>query len=233
MGLTSEAVARRRAADIPVTYVAFDLLHVDGGSTLELPYERRRELLGALELEGDHWRTPAHHLGDGAELLAAAGGRGLEGLVAKRLAGEYHPGRRSSEWLKLALRRRIELVIGGWTLGEGARGSSFGALLIGYWDRAPEEAARTGSPRRLVYAGRVGSGFTDDGLREISARLAELRREESPFEGEPPRGIAVAYCAPELVCEIEYKEWTDEGTLRAPSFKGIRDDLDPDAILRA
>ncbi len=233
MGLTSEATARRRAAETPVTYVAFDLLHLADRPTIALPYAERRALLERLEIDGDHWRTPAYHLGDGAELLAAARERGLEGLVAKRLDSPYRPGRRSGEWLKLALRRRVELVIGGWTIGEGARGASFGALLVGYWDRDPGEAAPRGGQRRLVYAGRVGSGFTDVALPEIAARLAELRRERNPFDREPPGGLEVAYCEPRLVCEVEFKEWTDEGTLRAPSFKGLRDDLDPHEIVRA
>jgi bifunctional non-homologous end joining protein LigD len=233
MGLTSEAVARRRASETPVTYVAFDLLHLGDRSMLELPYAERRQVLDELGIDGDRWRTPAYHLGDGVELLAAARERDLEGLVAKRLDSPYRPGRRSGEWVKLALRRRIELVIGGWTVGEGARGASFGALLVGYWDRDPEEAARQGHPQGLVYAGRVGSGFTDDVLRDLAIRLSELRREQNPFDAQAPRGIEVVFCAPELVCEVEYKEWTDEGTLRAPSFKGLRDDLDPREIVRA
>ncbi len=110
MGLTNLARIRRRTAETPVTYVAFDLLWLDGRSLLAEPYERRRELLAELGFDGPAWQTPRHRLGDGEALLAAARERGLEGIVAKRLASPYRPGRRSADWIKVQNRRRQELV---------------------------------------------------------------------------------------------------------------------------
>ncbi len=242
MGLTDAARIRRRAAETPVTYVAFDLLWLDGRSLLAEPYERRRELLAALEVDGPHWQTPRHHLGEGEALMAAVRNRGLEGIVAKRLASGYRPGRRSADWVKVQNRRRQELVIGGWMPGEGARRRRVGSLLVGYWDATPAEAERLGRPQRLVYAGGVGSGFTDPALEELSTRLAPLESESSPFEGgwDPQVKYAararerggLRWCRPELVCEVEFTQWTHEDTLRAASFKGLRDDKDPREVVR-
>jgi bifunctional non-homologous end joining protein LigD len=166
----------------------------------------------------------------------------LEGIVAKRLASGYRPGRRSADWIKVQNRRRQELVIGGWMPGEGARRRRVGSLLVGYWDATPEEAERLGRPQRLVYAGGVGSGFTDPALEELSARLEPLRIEASPFEaGWDPQVKYAArarergglqWCRPELVCEVEFTQWTHEDTLRAASFKGLRDDKDAREVVR-
>jgi bifunctional non-homologous end joining protein LigD len=231
MGLASEAESRRRVSTEPVTYIAFDLLHLDGRSLLEEPYRERRTLLTELALDEPHWRTPAHHLGDGEALLAAARERRLEGLIAKRLASTYRPGRRSPDWLKLALRRRQELVIGGWHPGEGTRGGRIGSLAVGYWDATPEEASRLGREQLLVCAGAVGSGLTEGTLDELRGRLEPLARSTSPFAvGSPQR--ETHFCEPELVCTVEFNRWTQEGTLRAPSYKGLREDVDPRKVVR-
>lgn len=242
MGLTDAARIRRRAAETPVTYVAFDLLWLDGSSLLGEPYEHRRERLAALELDGPSWQTPRHHLGDGEALLEAVRERGLEGVVAKRLASPYRPGRRSADWVKVQNRRRQELVIGGWMPGEGARRRQVGSLLVGYWDSTPQEAERLGRPQRLVYAGGVGTGFTQQILEQLTARLAPLDRETSPFEaGWDPQVKYAArarergglrWCEPELVCEVEFTQWTHEDTLRAAAFKGLRDDKGPREVVR-
>ncbi len=157
MGLSKLETIRRRAQEVPVNFVAFDLLHLDGDSVVSEPYERRRELLAGLELDGDRWRAPAHCIGEGAAFLDAARAQGLEGIVAKRLGCPYRPGRRSADWLKIRARLRQELVIGGYMPGEGGRSGSIGSLLVGYWDRTPEEAVSTGSGQKLVYAGGVGT----------------------------------------------------------------------------
>lgn len=242
MGLTDAGRIRRRVADTPVTYVAFDLLWLDGRSLLAEPYERRRELLSGLQLDGPHWQTPRHHLGEGDALMAAVRDRGLEGIVAKRLGSAYRPGRRSPDWVKVQNRRRQELVIGGWMPGEGARRRSVGSLLVGYWDATPSEAERLERAQRLVYAGGVGSGFTDPALEELAVRLAPLARESSPFEaGWDPQVKYAArarergglrWCEPELVCEVEFTQWTHEDTLRAAAFKGLRADKDPREVVR-
>ena len=154
MGLSRPETIRRRSQEVPVTFVAFDLLHLDSESLLAEPYERRRELLAELELDGDCWRAPAHRIGEGPAFLDAARAQGLEGIVCKRLGTPYRPGRRSADWLKIRARLRQELVVGGYMPGEGGRTGSVGSLLVGYWDRTPEEAVSTGSAQKLVYAGR-------------------------------------------------------------------------------
>ena len=242
LGLANEHLIARRARETPVTYVAFDLLWIDGRSLLDEPYAERRELVAGLGFEGPAWQAPRHRVGDGAALLDAVRERRLEGVVAKRLASPYRPGRRTHDWLKVKCRRRQELVIGGWMPGEGARSGGVGSLLVGYWDATPEEAARIGRDQRLVYAGGVGTGFTDAMLDELAAALAPLRRPTSPFElGWSPedkyaarireRGPLV-WCEPRTVCEVEFTDWTHEDTLRAAVFKGLRGDKDPREVVR-
>ena len=220
MNVSSESAIARLARSHPVTYVAFDLLHLDGHTLLDEPYSERRARLEGLALEGPAWRTPAVHTADGAALLEASAAQGLEGLVAKRLDSRYEPGRRSACWRKIKNIRRQELVIGGWLPGEGRRAERIGALLVG----VHEDGA-------LRYAGRVGTGFTESALSALSARLAPLRRRASPFDrGRVPRGAQ--FVEPELVAEVEFTEWTRGGLLRHPSFKGLRDDKDARDVVR-
>jgi bifunctional non-homologous end joining protein LigD len=220
MHLASDSAVRRRMKDIPVTYVAFDLLWLDGHSTWGLAYEERRKLLEQLELDGPSWRTPAYHRGDGAALLEASRAQGLEGIVAKRLDSTYEPGKRSGAWVKVKNVFRQEFVIGGHTAGEGGRSASIGALAVGYY--------RDGE---LTYAGKVGTGFTQSMLATLKRELKPLGRDTSPFDGrQPPRGTR--FVEPRLVAEIEFREWTRSGTLRAPSFKGLRDDVEPQDVVR-
>ena len=242
MNVSDPGRIRLRMADTPVTYVAFDLLALDGRPLLDQPYEARREALAALGFDGPSWQAPSHHLGDGQAFLEATRARGLEGVVAKRLGSPYRPGRRSPDWVKVQNRRRQELVIGGWMPGEGLRAKQVGSLLVGYWDATGEEARSLGRPQRLVYAGGVGTGFTEEALRTLTAALAPLAREASPFESgwDPELKYAtrarsrggLRWVEPELVCEVEFLRWTHEDTLRAASFKGLRDDKDPGDVVR-
>jgi bifunctional non-homologous end joining protein LigD len=240
MGLTTESTIRKRVAEVPVTYVAFDLVGLDRRSLVDEPYERRRELLAGLGFDGPSWQAPSEHHGSGAGLLAAARERGLEGIVAKRLGSPYCPGRRTDHWLKTRARRRQEFVVGGYNPGEGGRRGRIGSLLVGYWDTTPDEAKRLGRDQRLVYAGGVGTGFTEAMLDRLTELLAPLVADTNPFElgvdpvakrryhpGGPP-----VFAAPELVCEVEFTEWTFEETLRQPAFKGLRDDKDPHEVVR-
>jgi bifunctional non-homologous end joining protein LigD len=220
MHLASDSAVKRRMRDTPVTYVIFDLLYLDGHSTMPLTYEERRELLDQLDLEGPAWRTPRHHVGDGAVLLEATERMGVEGIVAKRLDSLYEPGRRSSAWIKVKNVCRQEMVIGGFTSGEGSRGGHVGALAVGYYDDG-----------KLVYAGKVGTGFTETTLATLSRELEALRRKESPFSGRQPPKDTV-FVEPQLVADVEFREWTKSGTLRAPSFKGLRPDIDPEQVVR-
>ena len=227
MHLASERAVRRRMNDTPVAYMAFDLLHLDGRSTLDLPYAERRELLEGLALEGPHWQTPAYHAGDGRALLEASRAQGLEGIVAKRLESRYEPGRRSGAWLKIKNVRRQEVVIGGWLPGQGARRGRLGALLAGVY-----EPNASGDEPRLRYVGRVGTGFSEAELTRLAQLLDPIARQTSPFAAgaRPPK--EATYCEPELVAEVGFAEWTHTGTLRAPRYLGLRDDKDPREVTR-
>lgn len=217
MNVTAKRVSEALIRSAPVTYVIFDLLYRDGELLIDLPYAERRRRLEELALEGESWRTPANQIGAGSEFAAAARGLGLEGVIAKRLDCPYRPGKRSRDWLKIKNVRSQEIVIGGWTPGEGRRESSIGALLGGYWAEGGD-----GDPE-LRYAGRIGTGFSDELLAKLLAMLEPLRTEASPFAGrQPPRNAIFA--RPELVGEVEFAEWTRAGTLRAPVFKGLRPD---------
>jgi bifunctional non-homologous end joining protein LigD len=220
MHLASDSAVRRRMRDTPVTYVIFDLLYLDGRSTLVLGYEARRELLERLELEGPAWRTPDYHRGEGRALLDATARLGVEGIVAKKLDCPYEPGRRSSGWIKVKNVRVQDVVIGGWTPGAGGRSGRLGALAVGVMEDGG-----------LVYAGKVGTGFTEATLATLMRELEPLRIADSPFTGrQPPKGTI--FVEPRLVAAVEFREWTRSGTLRAPSFKGLRDDKDPQECIR-
>jgi len=217
-----EAAIRRLMAQTPVTYAIFDLLWLDGHSLLELPYAERRKLLTALHLDGEHWRVPAHHEGNGSALLAATAEQGLEGVVAKRLDSRYAPGRRDGAWLKIKNSQRQELVIGGWTEGRRARQNRLGALELGVHDPATGE---------LKYAGKVGTGFDEAELDRLAELLRPLARRTSPFTGrQPARGAH--FVDPRLIAEIEFGEWTRDGRLRHPRYQGLRDDKPADAVVR-
>jgi bifunctional non-homologous end joining protein LigD len=218
MHLTSEHAVRRLAEREPVSYVIFDLLYLDGRLLLDRPYAERRERLLELGLNGPRWQTPAHHLGDGPAMLEASRAQGLEGVLAKRIDSQYVPGRRSNAWIKVKNVRRADAVIGGWLPGEGNRSGRIGALVVGYFD-----------DDGLRYAGRVGTGFTQTELARLQELLAPLQRETSPFTGrQPPR--ETGFVEPELVCSVEYSEWTNARTLRQPSYKGLRDDVSPEDV---
>jgi len=232
MHLGSEAAVAGRLRELPVTFIVFDVLFLDGAATLSLPYRERRELLAALALEGPAWRAPAHREHDGAALLAATAEQGLEGIVAKRLDSPYEPGRRSSAWIKVKNHTIQDVVIGGWTRGEGGRARSLGALTVGTYDVAVDAASGRGAPQRLLYAGRVGSGFNAAALDDLGALLEPLRRERSPFTGRQPPRATTTFVEPLLVARVEFSEWTASGTLRAPVYRGLRDDVDPGAVVR-
>jgi len=175
---------------------------------------------------GPRWRcSPMHD--DGPALLAAAAERGLEGVVAKRLDSRYEPGKRTRTWIKVKVRRRQEMVVGGWLPGEGNRRGRIGALLVGYHD------GPGGGP--LTFAGRVGTGFKDAELRRLGTLFDELATDECPFDPPPPRAEILRgprWVRPDLVAELEFGEWTSDGRLRHPSYLGLRDDKDAQDVTR-
>ena len=219
MHITNPAEALRRAAEVPVVYVVFDLLHLDGHDLTTLPLADRRRLLDEVLEPGPAWRLSPFH-NDGAALLVAAYERGLEGVVAKRLDSHYEPGKRTRTWRKVKVRRRQEMVVGGWLPGEGVRTGRLGALLVGYHDRAGD-----GGPLR--FAGRVGTGFTEAELARLSSLLGPLTSDHCPFDPPPPRNAlarGATWVRPELVAELAFAEWTGDERLRHPSYLGLRTD---------
>jgi len=224
MHVGSESTVRRLAKEAPVTYIIFDLLWLDGHSLMDLPYSERRARLAELELgDNGRWRVPDYVAGHGQQLLSATEQQGLEGVIAKRLDSPYEPGRRTPCWLKIKNVDRQEVVVGGWVPGDGKRRDRIGALLVGVRD----------DDGSLRHVGRVGTGFTEAELDRLADKLRPLEREDSPFApGGPkiPRGAVFA--DPELVAEVEFREWTDGGQLRAPSYKGLRDDKPAELVVR-
>jgi bifunctional non-homologous end joining protein LigD len=226
MHVADPAEAARRATDVPVTYVVFDLLHLDGHDLTGLALSDRRRLLDQVLEPGARWRSSPLH-DDGPALLAAATERGLEGVVAKRLDSRYEPGKRTRTWLKVKVRHRQEMVVGGWLPGEGNRAGRIGALLVGYHE-APGDGP-------LTFAGRVGTGFKDAELRRLGQRVGELATDHCPFDPPPPRAEILrgpTWLRPELVAELEFGEWTGDGRLRHPSYLGLRDDKDARDVTR-
>ena len=220
MHLTGEAQIRKRAQDHPVVYVIFDLLYLDGHVLMGLPYAERRARLEELGLEGPAWQTPAHSVGGGKQLLAATAKKGLEGVMAKHLDGPYEPGKRASHWIKVKTKQRQEFVIGGWLSGAGRRSGEIGALLMGYFEN-----------EEFRFAGKVGTGFGQKELEMLARKLAPLERDTSPFSGKQPQKGA-RFVEPKLVAEIEFSEWTKDGMLRHPSYKGLRDDKPAEQVVR-
>jgi bifunctional non-homologous end joining protein LigD len=220
----SPAQSRLLAAEVPVTYLAFDLLSLDGRSLLDEPYSQRRAQLDALGLNGRHWQTPPSFTdAAGPDVLAVSKQHGLEGVMAKRLASRYEPGRRSQSWRKIKNVRRQEAVVGGWKPGEGNRAGQIGSLLIGVQ-----------GPGGLDYAGHVGTGFTQQTLAMLGEKLAPLRRGTSPFATPvpPEHARAAVWAEPLVVVEVAFSQWTSEGRMRAASYKGLRNDKDPAEVVR-
>jgi bifunctional non-homologous end joining protein LigD len=224
MHVTSESAVRRLAKETPVTYIIFDLLWLDGHSLMELSYVERRARLAELELgDGERWRVPDYVTGHGAELLKATEKQGLEGVIAKRLDSPYEPGRRSPCWLKIKNVDRQEVVIGGWVPGDGKRRDRIGALLIGVYDDTGQ----------LRHVGRVGTGFTEAELDRLADLLRPLEVPDSPFApGGPKIPRTAVFAEPKLVADVEFREWTEGGQLRAPSYKGLRDDKPAELVVR-
>lgn len=195
--------------DAQAALYVFDVLRIDDHDTIHLAYEDRRRLLDQLVEPGDNWLVPGHRVGGGDELLRATGDQGLEGVMAKRLGSSYAPGKRSPNWRKVKHRRRVDVVIGGYTAGEGNRASTFGSLLVGRVDRG-----------RLVFAGGVGTGFDQRMLESLTERLRHLETVHCPFDPPPPATYrrAARWVTPSLSATIEMTEFTNDGLLRHASF---------------
>jgi bifunctional non-homologous end joining protein LigD len=221
MHLSTEAAVRARMNDIPARFMAFDLIWHNGRDLTDVPYTERRAMLEELDLNGDCWQTPSWRQGEGSQLLEAARAQQLEGVMAKRLTSPYCPGKRTQHWLKIKVKQNQEFVIAGWQPGEGRRLNTLGSLLVGYYD---------GDVFR--YAGKVGTGFKEKDLRMLVKELKARERKTSPFAPPPAPPRGVIFAEPELVAELEFTEWTREGILRNPAYKGLRDDKPATAVVR-
>ncbi len=205
---------------VPVSYIAFDVLAIDDQDCTGWSYHQRRDLLEGLGLHHPpRVQVPAAYpSGDVDELLDIARDLGLEGLVLKRPESRYRSGR-SSDWVKVVLRRQRSALIGGWVPGSGRHRATVGSLLIGAW-------APTGA---LVYLGQVGSGLRDRDRRTLRDGLAPLQQQQSPFSRrEFSRGVH--WVEPAVVCEVAYREVTGDGVLRHPSWLGLRTDIRPHEV---
>jgi bifunctional non-homologous end joining protein LigD len=206
-------------------YVAFDLLELEGEPLIDLPLTERRERLQALLDRRNRSVQLSESFDDGQALYRAAEDQGFEGIVSKRKDSRYEPGRRSRSWLKIKTHGRQEFVIAGYTKGQGRRSGRFGSLILGYWQGD-----------ELVYAGNVGTGFTDEEIDRLLRRLRPLERRDPPFGTVPKmprvRKDAIVWVEPELVAEVEFVEWTHDGRLRAPSYKGLREDKSTKEVRR-
>jgi bifunctional non-homologous end joining protein LigD len=208
MHLTDAATARRTG--VAVHYYVFDLIAFGGVDLTRLPLRTRKRLLRECFEFTEPLRLSQHRSGDGEEFFAQACARGWEGLIAKRADQPYRSGR-GRDWLKFKCVSGQEFVIGGYTDPKGSR-SGFGALLVGYYDSDG-----------LRYAGKVGTGYDERTLRELSAKLDELARSDSPFH-DTIREPGTHWVEPELVAEVGFSEWTGDGKLRHPRFSGLRND---------
>jgi bifunctional non-homologous end joining protein LigD len=209
----------RLATDIPATFVVFDILRDGRVSLAARKWSERRERLEALFKEAD-LADKAVALSEstsrGATMLAKARRSGWEGILAKRIDVPYQPGVRSRDWLKLKLQFRAEFVVGGFTEPRQTR-QALGALLLGAYD----------TEGRFEYVGHTGGGFTNDGLRDMRARLDRMERKASPFASPPRTNEKTHWVAPKVIVEVKFAEWTSKRLLRQPIFLGVRDDKSP------
>jgi bifunctional non-homologous end joining protein LigD len=219
MNLQNEREIKRVSKQIPVSFVVFDLLWLDGRDTTGLALQERRELLELIVEQDPRLQLMSYTDGEGKAFVDAAKSFGLEGVVAKRHGSKYASGRRTPDWRKIKLISTQDCVILGWTPGQGGRSSSFGALLVGAIDDG-----------ELRWVGQVGTGFDHKTLDRLMEQLQPLVRKDPPIDDPSLKKLKGAtFVDPELVCEVEYHEITKStGKMRAPSFRGLRPDKTPD-----
>jgi bifunctional non-homologous end joining protein LigD len=214
----------------PLSYYVFDALNLEGRDLTGLPLEERKRLAQTLVTDLEPvFRFSSSIEAQSARVQREMQTRGLEGLIAKRKGSQYEPGRRSGAWVKFKWTRRQEFVIGGYTPPQGAR-AHFGALLVGYYHS-----------NRLLFAGKVGTGFNERLLASLFQRMQKLRRAQCPFANLPesfPGGLTASqmrsciWVEPKLVGEVRFSEWTRDNHLRQPAFVGLREDKDPKEVVK-
>jgi len=213
-GVSRFQLLQRRGVDPRVrpAYVVFDVLRSEARDLMRAPLEQRRARLLAIVPKRAGVLMPSRQLrGDGAAALSTAREKGWEGVIAKQRGSAYEPGERSRAWRKVKVRGESEFVIGGYTAPQGAR-SEFGALLVGMFDGP-----------KLRFVGKVGTGYTQETLRDLGAKLRGRQTESPPFDP-APRMRDATWVRPDLVAQLAYQEWTADGKLRQPAFLGLRTD---------
>ena len=211
----NESELRRLRKTTPVVYEVFDILWADGADLTKRPLRERQQILDDAVTPMGAIRRSEQFVGSGTALFEAVKEQGLEGIIAKRLDAPYAT-TRSAAWLKIKAFRTMECVVGGWTEGQGGRSSTMGSLLLGIY-RGDD----------LIPVGHVGTGFDERTLKELLALVKERQVSRSPFATQVQSNSPAHWCAPELVCEVQYTEMTREGTLRHPTYRGLRSDIDP------
>jgi bifunctional non-homologous end joining protein LigD len=207
-------------AETPVFFVVFDVLYLDGETLVDETYAVRRKRLESLELATPYSGIGPSHVDRGKVMLKTAAERGLEGVVAKKLDSKYLAGLRSPNWLKLKVIQRQEFVIGGWTPQDGSPGR-VGSLLLGYYEEG-----------QLRFAGRIGSGFSEEEHRRLSKIFKGLESKSSPFDEAVNRLRGTSFLKPELVAEVEYRRWPAGGMVQHGVYKGLRDDKDARKVVK-
>jgi len=212
-------LSREEREAIPLAYMAFDLLHLEGRSLLEVPLEDRKAVLRRVLRSHPMVRYASHVIGDGRDFMEAAAQKSLEGIVAKRRDSPYQAGRRSRDWLKVKLRREQEIVVVGWLPGQGTH-KDLGSLIVAVNDGG-----------HLRHVGQVGSGITAKMRRELLNAMAPIQRSDAPLI-KTPRLPAARWVEPRIVIRAEFADWTRDGLLRQAAFKGIELDRDPAQVVR-
>ncbi len=208
----------KKKVGTPYFYV-FDILSINGKDLRKLPLLERKKILKKCISKKKHIRYSKHVLTHGKAFFKAAEKKGLEGIIAKKGDSTYHFSR-TRNWLKIKTKNRQEAVIGGFTEPKGSR-EKFGALLIGVYEKG-----------KLKYVGHVGGGFNQKLLHEIYGDLKKEISKRCPFTATPKPNTPVTWVRPRLVCEVEFTEWTDDGKLRHPIFKGMRYDKSARKVVR-
>ncbi len=220
---------RALMAEVPVLYVLFDLLWLDGELLTGEPFVERRRRLKSLALKGPNWQlSPQVQDVPNDDMLQTCRDIGLEGYVGKLASSAYVVGKRSKAWTKVKCVRQREFVVGGWSAGSGGRSGQIGSLSVGWVD--PDRPASAGHPFALRYAGQVGSGLSEFLLRHLGAAFKELAWDTSPFVPPPNPPAGLNFVRPQLVVEVLFNEVTTVGVLRQPSLKGVRDDVAPSSV---
>jgi len=221
MHLRDERRVEQMAEQIPVAYIVFDLLYIDGKDLTSRPWEERRKILEEVLVPSERIQLSPVTEEDGVALFRAAGQQGLEGIMAKKRSSFYKPGARSRDWLKIKIVFDADVVVVGWTEGEGQRAGSLGSLVMAVYDGD-----------ELRYVGNVGTGFNRGSLADALDRLNGLEETEPPFHSEVVRSRPelrrAHWVTPSLVARVEHRQLTSAGRLRAPSFQGFREDKSPE-----